>query len=73
MSRLLRACIPSLIVLVVVAAVGAAGCSYVDPPVLAMATSTSASPYYTLSREDMFKELNAASTNTSTTPRPYLR
>ena len=65
MSRLLRASI-LLAVLVVVATVGAAGCSYVDPPVLAMATSTSASPYYTLSREDMFKELNAPSTNAST-------
>jgi len=71
-SRALRASILA-VALVVVTAVTASGCSpsYVNPPVLSMSATSAADPYYTLSREDMYKDLNAASTGTSTTAKAY--
>jgi hypothetical protein len=69
-SRLFRASI-LFAALAIVATVIAAGCSYVDPPVLAMAPSSAAEPYYTLTREQMYKELNEAASKTSTTKVSY--
>jgi len=65
-SRPLRASILAAAVVVLLATAFAAGCSYVDPPALSMSATTSDAPYYTLTREQMFTEMNAdASTSTT--------
>jgi hypothetical protein len=47
-----------LVIVLVLAVTGAAGCGFVQPPALTMAKDSSSPPFFTFSANDLFAELN---------------